>query len=127
MSTTTPIAAQVRAVIEMCGAVSHDEADEMVTRFIASHFNGRMGSSGEHARITIPADPKRDDDLRLSAYIEQQRAAERSTAALREAAERLANDVEQYGLSFSSEQRDAWQRVEVSIAALRSLLGKDKP
>lgn len=80
MSTTTRLSLR-----EACGSISHDEASEMLTRFIASHFNGRMGSSGEHARITIPADPRRDDDLRLSAYIEQQRA---STASLeRELAE----------------------------------------
>lgn len=66
---------------KLCGPVSHDEADEMVTRFVASHFNGRMGSTGEHARITIPADPKRDDDLRMSAYVEQQREAERQRLA----------------------------------------------
>lgn len=72
---------------DLCGPISHDEADAMVTRFIASHFRGRSG--GERARITIPADPRRDDDLRLSAYVEQQRERDRAHAELERRAREL--------------------------------------
>ena len=58
------------------GYVSVDEAKAILCRFVASHFrDGR-----DRARFTIPADPRRDDDIRLSAFICQ---AER----LRKAAE----------------------------------------
>lgn len=50
--------------------ISHDEARACLSRFIASHFrDGR-----ECARFGIPARIDYDDDLVLSAYIEQQRA-----------------------------------------------------
>ncbi len=47
-----------------------DEAYEILGRFCASHFKGRMGSKGETARISIPANPKYDDDLMLMAFFE---------------------------------------------------------
>lgn len=52
---------------ERAGPVSVAEARDAVARFNDSHFN----NPGEHARYTIPADPKRDDDIRLNAYITQ--------------------------------------------------------
>jgi hypothetical protein len=84
----TTIAEQLAETRKRSGVITHDEAQQMLCRFIASHFR-RGREEGEHARITIPADPHRDDDLRLDAYIEQQRSAAASTQALREAAERL--------------------------------------
>lgn len=50
--------------------ISHDEAMEMISRMIHSHFNR---TDAEHMRASIPANPKRDDDLRMIAYIKQQR------------------------------------------------------
>lgn len=53
-----------------CGPVSPDEAFEILGRFVHSHFDdGR-----EKARFSIPADPSRDDDLRMHAFIAQTRA-----------------------------------------------------
>ena len=52
------------------GHITHAEAEEIADRYHASHFRGRCGM-GEEARYTIPADPKRDDDIRLQAYIAQ--------------------------------------------------------
>ena len=49
--------------------ISHNEAMEMVHRMIHSHFNRK---DAEHMRASIPANPKRDDDLRMVAYIKQQ-------------------------------------------------------
>ncbi|KKN72042.1 hypothetical protein LCGC14_0414370 [marine sediment metagenome] len=43
-----------------------DEMYEILARFCASHF----GKRGEKARISIPANPKYDDDLMLMAFIE---------------------------------------------------------
>lgn len=50
------------------GPISHAEAKQIAYRFFNSLFN----RGGEKARISIPADFKRDDDIRLIAYIEQQ-------------------------------------------------------
>lgn len=52
-------------------AVGHDEAEAILHRFCNSHFG-----SGERARVSVPADPLRDDDVRLLAYIAQQRRAD---------------------------------------------------
>jgi hypothetical protein len=64
--------------------IGHDEAQACLSRFIASHFrDGR-----EHARFGIPARPDYDDDLVLSAYIEQQRAKDLATPAALKTADR---------------------------------------
>lgn len=55
----------------LAGHVTHEEAHQILSRFNASHFRGRMGPNTEEARYTIPANPRRDDDIRLSAYIAQ--------------------------------------------------------
>lgn len=47
--------------------VTDSEAREILSRFNASHWN----NPGERARYSIPANPRRDDDIRLGAYIEQ--------------------------------------------------------
>jgi hypothetical protein len=52
--------------------ISHDEAHEILSRFNASHWN----NDKEHARYSIPADPRRDDDLRMADYISQSRQLE---------------------------------------------------
>lgn len=49
------------------GEVTPEEAREILGRFNASHFD----NATEHARYSIPCDPKRDDDVRLGAFIEQ--------------------------------------------------------
>lgn len=79
------------------GPVTHDEARAILTRFANSHFK----NPGERARISIPADPKRDDDLRMAAYIVQCRqlqaraeAAERERDQWREDAKVLKDEVE---------------------------------
>ena len=55
--------------------VTAEEAHASLTRLVNSHFK----NPGEHARMTIPADPRRDDDLLLSQFIDE-------TDALRERA-----------------------------------------
>lgn len=59
-------------------AISHDEAREAMQRLVNSHFNNPRDTH-EHGRMSIPANPDRDDDLVLSAYIKQRRD---DTAAL---------------------------------------------
>jgi hypothetical protein len=51
--------------------ISHDEAVEIATRLINSHFGNK---NRECARISIPANPERDDDLLILAYIDQQKS-----------------------------------------------------
>ena len=62
------------------GRVSHADAHDMAIRFIRRHFDG---DRCEKMPLTsIPADPSRDHDIRLLAYIEQQAETEaRATAA----------------------------------------------
>jgi DNA repair ATPase RecN len=50
-------------------AVSRDEAHEIARRLINSHFRQEPC-----ARVSIPANPDRDDDLLIYAHIEQQAA-----------------------------------------------------
>lgn len=54
------------------GPITHAEARQILSRFNASHW---MSTEQEHARYTIPGDPRRDDDIRLAAYIDQCEAA----------------------------------------------------
>ncbi len=54
------------------GPVSFDEARQIASRFINGHFKN-PGKEGP--RTHIPAEPKMDDDIRLVAFIEQQRRA----------------------------------------------------
>lgn len=80
------------------GVVTHEEARGILRRFNASHWKaGNRPTGGEVARYTIPADPKRDDDIRLSAYIarcERIEAAALEAAALAEDEDFTANDVD---------------------------------
>jgi hypothetical protein len=48
--------------------ITHNEAREIAQRLINSHFRTEPG-----ARMTVPAEPDRDDDLLIIAYIEQNR------------------------------------------------------
>ncbi|MCJ2074475.1 hypothetical protein MKK68_02210 [Methylobacterium sp. E-016] len=56
--------------------MTHDEAREACRRLINSHFRNEDG-----ARCSIPANPDRDDDLVLSAYIKQRAVADVDGAA----------------------------------------------
>lgn len=58
-------------IMDRAGVVSCDDAEGIADRFIASHFNNH---GKDRARISIPADPQRDDDIRLLAFIAQVRA-----------------------------------------------------
>jgi hypothetical protein len=51
------------------GPITDDEAAAILQRFVDGHF----GNPGEHPRMSIPARPERDDDLRMLAYINQTR------------------------------------------------------
>lgn len=51
--------------------VTDDEAHEILSRFVASHFRK---DDRECARFRIPADSAHDDDLRMAQYIEETRA-----------------------------------------------------
>lgn len=57
------------------GTVTPAEAREILVRFNASHWQHK--DIGEHARYSIPADPRRDDDIRMGVFIDQ---AERAIA-----------------------------------------------
>ena len=61
------------------GPISHSEALQIARRYNASHWRN---TGDEMARYTIPADPKRDDDIRLRAYIKQQEAKDKAIAVL---------------------------------------------
>lgn len=62
------------------GLVTHDEAREILRRFNASHWQHRRPIGSEVARYSIPANPRRDDDIRLGAYIARCRQLEAAAA-----------------------------------------------
>jgi len=64
------------------GSVSAEKALEIAHRFIDGHF---ANAGKEGPRISIPADPKRDDDIRLIAFIEQAGEAVSEVERLRRA------------------------------------------
>lgn len=72
---------------ELTGQVTVQEAKEGLSRFNASHW-GNRASEGEKARYSIPANPKRDDDIRLNAFVEH---TEQLIAVAHTAAECLAD------------------------------------
>jgi hypothetical protein len=73
---------------ERTGGVSHDEARRIAQKFIDNFFNS---PGKDRPRASIPADPTRDDDLRLCAYIARQQAVE---AALIYSLEQLLEHIE---------------------------------
>jgi hypothetical protein len=120
-------------------AISHAEAREIAMRFIDGHF----GNKRERPRASIPADPERDDDLRLIAYIEQQHAEAATLRAERDEArsdartfmdqmheaERTVRESKQYeagydaGFMCGREGREERIRLlEEELSALRSRL-----
>lgn len=71
---------------ELCqrtGPISIEEARAHLSRFCRSHFR----TEGERAIASIPADPRRDSGLRMSAFITQ---AERAFATIEAARELVA-------------------------------------
>ncbi len=67
------------AELEKTGVVSCAEAREIAKRYNASHFSNHR-DMGERARYTIPVDFRRDDDVRLSAFISQVEKAQEDAA-----------------------------------------------
>lgn len=79
---------------EHCGAVSHDEALNIAMGYIDRCF-GNPEKPERRITHSIPANHRRDSDLRLTAYIEQQRQAAselaRAMAVVNEAIEYAAD------------------------------------
>jgi hypothetical protein len=87
------------------GEMTHDEAEQIALAYIDKAFNNPE-KLGRRIRHSIPANPREDTDLRLMAYIEQQRGSQAAlVVALREKREaeaevgrqrqcRLANEAE---------------------------------
>lgn len=71
------------------GPVSAEEAREIAQRFIDRHF----GNDAELPRISIPADPRRDDDIRIVAFIEQAAGVIEAHTRLRRELEALREQI----------------------------------
>lgn len=67
-----------------CGHISPEEANEIITRFCHSHFR-----KDEKARFSIPIDFKRDDDVRLGAFVMQYKELQSSLEASKKREEEL--------------------------------------
>lgn len=61
------------------GDVSVEEAREILSMFVSSHFRHHAEGPHGRARFSIPANPARDSDIRLSAFISR---AEKAFARL---------------------------------------------
>jgi hypothetical protein len=55
--------------------ISHDEAREIASRLIAGSFR----REDKRPHFSIPANPERDDDLLMMAYINQQALKDKPT------------------------------------------------
>jgi len=109
------------------GPVSAKEAREIAQRFIDGHFREgpdlprdmRGIARGEGPRISIPADPKRDDDIRLVAFIEQSAAEiERLREDLEGVKEREREHVTR-AQDVADEMRRERDRLRTELEALR--------
>lgn len=56
------------------GEVTHDEAEQLALACIDAAFNNSPRADGRRFRASIPVNPREDTDVRLMAYIRQQRA-----------------------------------------------------
>lgn len=111
--------------------ITHEEAAEIAQRFIDRHFGNKDGNERDiYPRISIPARPRRDDDIRLLAYIEQQEARDAEVSALRARLARLADELEgekrAHGAHHSHEnetivaQRERIAELEREVERLRA-------
>ena len=102
------------------GHVSHDEADAILRRFNASHW----GNPEEHARYSIPADPGRDDDIRLGAYIAAARKTAADRARLRALLAAYGRAVEESGLRVTALTRGGRPVLHPAIEAVMAEAAK---
>lgn len=94
--------------------ISHAEAREIAHRFINSHFHPRRGDG---ARMTIPADTERDDDLLILSYIAQQERRAQREAVIEECA-RVAETQHKLDRWIGGTMQDAGNRIAEAIRAL---------
>jgi hypothetical protein len=73
------------------GIVTTAEAHEILQRFINSHFHPI--NKGDAARFSIPVNPKRDDDVRMTRFIQQQEEKDAELAALRKENEEIKQTI----------------------------------
>ena len=98
------------------GDVSVEEARDILCRFVRSHFhNHDYGPGREKARFTIPANPLRDDDFRLGAFISRAEKAFAALAAALAAADTLRDCL---STQRSKEYQDALRTYEAARAKL---------
>lgn len=69
--------------------VTPKEAHEALCRFVASHFR----KIEEHARFSIPVNLDRDDDVRLSQFIDQYETMAKESDELKHRAEAAENEL----------------------------------
>jgi hypothetical protein len=99
------------------GEVSHDEAEQIALAYV-DHAFGNPEKPGRRIRHCIPANPREDTDIRLMAYIKQQRQQAASLAAADAKIEALEAELE---LAWSDEHDPLPKRVaELTETLLRS-------
>lgn len=108
----------------LAGDVTADEAQEILDRFINSHWrnHGRYDPEAESARFSIPADPRRDDDIRMSAFIARARKLETVAEAAREYRRSEEEFHDPNAPSGAEEDATAWRRVGACRDALDAAL-----
>lgn len=94
------------------------EAHDILCRFVASHFEK---TDREHARFSIPANPERDDDIRMARFIDQAeriaKVANQLAAAL-ERADSLNSNVEYWGDRSPQSHREKTREALAAYSAL---------
>ena len=102
--------------LERCGEITHDEAHELALSYIDHAFGNdkRPGyyeeRPGRRVTHSIPANPRRDTDLRLCSYIRQQKLRGELVASQLRDAEKCAESV--------AAERDMLAEALENIAAL---------
>jgi hypothetical protein len=74
----------VRNTSKETGPITHDEAEQLALACIDAAFGNAPLADGRRFRASIPVDPRTDTDIRLMAYIKQQRAKDAGQPAATE-------------------------------------------
>ena len=91
--------------------ITCEEAFAILLRFNASHFRK---TDSEHARYSIPANPQRDDDLRMHAFIKQ-------SERLRAEVARLSKELEEAQVRSRLELQGALEALAIHVAEIERL------
>ena len=102
-----------------CGLITYEEALQIAQRFVDGHFKN---AGKEGPRISIPADTRRDDDIRLMAFIQQQQWAGTMRKDVSRPGEIVMMDCSPQHAAPSTQHRSAYELT--GETSLKSVMAK---